>query len=241
MIEIAFGPRWFYLVSILIDLVTILVLFSIASFAIKYYKINDSKNYKKLSFAFSLIAISFLFKMISNVTVYYDSLSSQNLTGAVIDTLETVRSLNIVAISSFMFFVLFNLAGLYALYSIKKGQKRSTIFLIIYFILILTFISTLYSKSLYYIFHLTSLIFLILISSRYFNIHSHTKNKNTEYLAYGFSTLAISQAFFMFIVLNPLVYVVAEIIQLLGYILLLQVLIRILNHGKKKKQIRHNK
>ena len=224
-----------------IDLVTLLVLFSIASFAIKYYKLNDNKNYLKLGFSFYLIAVSFLFKMITSVTVYYDSIKAQNLTGVVIEALETVRSLNVLATSSFLFFVLFNLAGLYALYSIKKGQKRSTIFLIVYFILILTFIATLYSKSMYYIFHLTSLIFLVFIASKYFNIHSETRNKNTRHLAYSFSLIAISQAFFMFISLNSLVYVIAEMVQLIGYIILLQVLIRILNHGKKKKQTRHNK
>lgn len=240
MIEISFGPEWFYLVSIFIDLITILVLFLIATFAMKYYRLNDNKNYLKLGIAFCLIAVSFLFKMITNVTVYYDTIQAQNISGVVIQTLETVRSLNILARASFLFFVLFNLAGLYALYSIKRGQIRSSVFLTIYFILVLAFISAFYSTPLYYIFHLTSLVFLVLIASRYFNIHASRKHKNTQYLAYGFSMIAISQAFFIFIVLNPLIYVVAEAIQLVGYILLLNVLIRVLQHGKKKKSVRHN-
>jgi len=240
MIEIAFGPKWFYLVSIFIDLITILVLFSIATVATRYYKLNNNKNYMKLGFAFYLIAASFLFKMVTNVTVYYESIKANTPTGAVIQTLEVVRSFNILAISSFLIFVLANLAGLYVLYSIKRGQKIPTVFLTIYFIIVLSIVSALYSSTLYYIFHITSIIFLVFIASRYFNIYSQTGNKNTKYLAYGFSIIAISQAFFMFIALNPLVYVIAEVVQLVGYILLLQVLIRVLYHGKKKKQTRHN-
>jgi hypothetical protein len=236
MIEIEYGPQWFYVASIIIDLVTILVLFSIASAAIKYYKLNDNKNYSKLGFAFSLIAISFLFKMVTNFIVYYDFVKAQEIPQTIINTLETIKSFNIVANSSFLFFTLFNLAGLYALYSIKRGQSRQTVLLIIYFILLSTFISTLYSHSLYYIFHLTSLVFLILISSKYFNIYSRNQHKNTGYLAYSFSIIATSQAFFMFIALNQIIYVIAEIVQLIGYIILLSVLIRVLNYGKEKKQ-----
>lgn len=240
MIEIAFGPKWFYLVSIFIDLITIFVVFSLATFAIRYYKLNDNKNYLKLGFAFYLIAASFLFKMLTNVTVYYESIKAENISGAVIQTLEVVRSFNILAISSFLIFVLANLAGLYVLYSIKKGQKISTVFLTIYFIVVLSIISALYSSTLYYIFHLTSLLLLIFIAAKYFNIYSATRNKNTEHLAYGFSVIAISQAFFIFIILNPLVYVIAEIVQLVGYVILLQVLISVLYYGKKKKQTGYN-
>lgn len=235
MIEIAFGPKWFYLVSIFIDLITIFVLFSIATVAARYYKLNFNKNYMKLSFAFYLIAASFLFKMITNITVYYDSLKAAVGPSTITQTLELVRSFNMLAISSFLIFVLANLGGLYVLYSIKRGQKLSTVFLTIYFIVVLSVVSAVFSSSLYYIFHLTSMLFLIFIASRYFNIYEKTRNKNNEYLAYGFSIIAISQAFFMFIVLNPLVYVIAELVQVVGYILLLQVLIRTLYNGRKKK------
>jgi hypothetical protein len=236
MIEISYGPEWFYLVSIFIDLISIVVLFMISSTAFRYYKLNNNKNYAKLGFAFLLIAISFLFKMITNVTVYYDSLMAEQITETVVRTIQTIRSYNILANLSFALFVLANLAGVYGLYSIRRGQQRSTVSLIIYFILISTFVSSFLGSSAYYLFHLTSLIFLIFIASRYYNLYTKNHHKPTRYLAAGFSILAISQAFFMFITLNPLYYVVAELIQVIGYVLLLNVLILVLYYGKKKKQ-----
>jgi len=236
MIEVSYGPEWFYLVSIFIDIISVVVLFLIASTAIKYYKLNNSKNYGKLGFSFSLIAISFIFKLMTSITVYYEKFRTQEVTQTVVQVAEAIRSYNILADLSFLLFVLFGLAGIYALYSIKRRQQSSTVFLIIYFILLSIYTSTFLSSSSYYIFHLTSMILLILIASRYFNVYTRNKNENTKYLAYGFSILATSQALFMFITLSRLFYVFAEVVQVIGYVLLLTVLIMVLNYGKKKKQ-----
>jgi len=232
MIQISYGPEWFYLPSLLIDIVGFLVLFLISFYGLKYYKISRKKNYLHLSGAFFLLCLSFLFKLLTNATVYYDSIKSTYGTAAVIGTLEAIRSFNILSILTFSGFVLLHILGLYFLYNIyNKNQSLSHIFLIVYFVLLSTYLSNFD----YYIFHLTALFFLGILSLIYLKQYRESGHKNTKLLYYGFFILALSQIFFIFLALNKYFYVIAEITQLIGYYMMLLVWIGFSKHGKKKK------
>ena len=62
---------------------------------------------------------------------------------------------------------------------------------------------------------------------------------NTRILIFAFVLLALSQVFFMLSKLNYF-YVGAQSIQLVSYITLLILIMKIIKDGKKKKQGRHN-
>lgn len=232
MIELHYGPAWFNIGAILIDFIGIVVLFLLGLFSFKYYNINKGKGYLKLGISFWLICVSFIFKMFTNVANYYVSFMDRDL-GGVNTVLETVRSYNIVSNLSFLFMVFFGLLGLYVLYSVyQTRQPRSNSMLIVYFILILTY----FSSPAYYLFHLTSFILLLLITIQFYNRYLKAGHNRTKLLSYGFGIIALSQAAFMFIGINQYIYVISELIQLIGYVLLLLVLVMVLSHGKKKNK-----
>ena len=139
MIYLSQSGDWFNIPSIVIDLFSFLVLFLISMTSLKYYKLNKNKKYLYLGGAFLLICSSFLFKLFTNLTVYYKGLVETSARTAVIVTLEAIRSYNIFSDLTFTLFTFLNLMGLYMLYSIyQQKQSRSSIVLISYFILIST-------------------------------------------------------------------------------------------------------
>ena len=232
MIPIKFGPEWFYLPSIIIDFIAFIVLLAISYFSYKYYKLNRSnKTYLYLAGSFLLICLSFFFKLLTNLTVYYN-VSKDVQHGVIVATLEAVRSFNILSVLTYSGYVLLHLLGLYFLYSLyQKENSKANIFLISYLILLSTYLSNLN----YQIFHLTALFLTGFMALIYLKKYFETNNKNTKMLHYAFTTIAISHIFFMFIPIFRSFFIVGEIIQLVGYFILLLTLMAVVNNGKKKK------
>ena len=237
MIQVVYTPSWFYGKDILIDTVSIFVLLLIAFFSLNYYKVDrKNKNYLHLAISFFLITLSFLFRILTNFTIYYKVFETKQL-GLFTLTYQVIKSTGTLFFIGFLLHRTLMLLGLYMLYSIyQKNQSKSNILIISYLIII----STYFSQSAYYIFHVTSLILLLLITAQYYKNYTRNKNPTTKLLATSFVMITISQIFFMFVEINNLLYVVAELIQLLGYVILLFTFIKVLQNAKKKKQARHN-
>jgi len=232
MIQIDYGPQWFYLPSLIIDFIAFLVLSLISIYGFKYFKMSKKVNYLNLSRAFFLLCLSFLFKLLTNVTVYYDSIKDSYRDIAIVSTLETIRSFNILSILTFSAFVLLQLLGLYFLYNIyNKNNSTSHVFLMVYFVLLSTYLSNFD----YYIFHLTALFLLGILSLIYLKNYKTSGYKNAKLLFYSFFILSLSQVFFITLSLSEYSYVIAEILQLIGYYVMLLVWIGFSKHGKKKK------
>jgi len=235
MVQVVFSPKWFWGKDIFIDSIALLVLLCIAIFATKYYRIKKSRNYLYLALSFYLIALSFFSKILINFTIYYQVLHTQ-IIGSIEYTQVVLKSSEVLAFSGLFFYRLFTLLGLFALYSIYEKQSKANIILMSYFIIISTFLST----GEYYIFYLTCLIFLGVISNRYYQNYRKNKEKTSGMLAASFSVITLSQIFFMLVNFTKHFYVVAEAIQLLGYILLLVTFIMVLKHGREKNKSRHH-
>lgn len=235
MVQVVFSPKWFWGKDIFIDSIALLVLLSIAIFATKYYRIKKSKNYFYLALSFYLISLSFFSKILINFTIYYQVLHTQMI-GSIEYAQVILKSSEILAVSGLFFYRLFTLLGLFLLYSIYEKQSKANIVLMIYFIII----SILFSKEEYYIFYLTSFIFLGVISNRYYQNYKDNKEKTSGMLAASFSLITLSQIFFIFVNFTKHFYVVGEVIQLLGYILLLATFIMVLKHGREKNKSRHH-
>ena len=231
MVNFVFTPQWFYGKDIIIDIVSIFVLSLIAFFSIKYYRIErKNKNYLYLAVSFLLIAFSFVFKILTNFTIYYHVLETKTV-GLYTIIYHTVAVSDLLFFLGYLLYRLLILIGLYILYSIyQKNQPKSNIFLIVFFILI----STYFSQSMYYIFHLTSLVFLSLITMQFYNNHMKNKQLTAKLLTSSFAIIAASQIFFMFAGIKEVLYVIAEIVQLFGYLVLLMTFIKVLRNAKKK-------
>ncbi len=231
MVQVIYSPKWFYGKDIVIDLVSIFVLLSIALFSLRSYKIKKNKNYVYLAVSFIVLASSFLFRILTNFTVYYDILETRNF-GFVSLTYQTIKASDALFIVGFFVYRLLNLLGLYMLYSVYNKQPKSNVFLIVYLI----FISTAFNKLAYPVFHLTSFILLTLITAQYFKSYGKNRKKVTKFIGYSFGIAASSEIFFGLVTITTRFYVAAEIIQLIGYTLLLGVFFTVLRYGREKNK-----
>lgn len=245
--KIVFTPDWFLGSDVLIEIFSFIILFLFFYFSIRNYKLSKNKNFLYLGLGFLLIAIAELATTLTKVVLYYDTTLTQQV-GQMIVTYKVVKSVDIFYYIGFFFHKLFTLLGFYVIYRLPLKKKTSGDLLIA---LCFIFISALFSQAFYYLFHLTALILLILITNNYYEIYKKNKANNTKILIMTFSILALSQIIFILSKLSML-YVMAQIIQLVSYIMLLILIIKIfklqnyktmtvvknqrfLKYGKKKK------
>ena len=233
--KIVFTPDWFLGNDVLINIISSLVLFLFFLFAFKCYRINNKKSILYLGIGFLLIAVGELSTVLTKLVLYYDTNVTQEI-GRIVVTYQVVQSVDIFYNIGFFLNRFFVLLGLYVIYKLPSDRKLSAeFFLIIY----LMFIVALLSHTTYYFYHLTVLILLVLIINNYYKIYKKDRLVNTQILISAFILLSISQMLFMMSKLNY-IYVAAQSIQLVSYITLLALIIKIIKNGKKKKQSGYN-
>jgi len=232
MVNLVYSPRWFYGVDIAIDIVSVVVLLCIAYFAFQCYQLNKGKKgHLFLSLSYFLLALSFLFKILTNFTVYY-VVKEAKLVGDLVLIFSQTHSSNALFFIGVILHRLFMLFGFYLLYSLYyKKQQKSTILFMIYFIII----STLFTPLQYYLFHSTAFLFLAFLIAKYYQNCCLAQDLPSKVLVVSFGTIALSQILYIFIEWNQLWYVLGEIIQLVGYGLLLVTFLLVLHYGKKKR------
>lgn len=233
--KIVFTPDWFLGKDVLINFISFLVLFLFFLFAFKSYKITKKKSILYLGLGFLLIATGELSTILTKLVLYYNTTITQEI-GRMIIEYKIVQSVNIFYYIGFFLSKFLVLLGLYVIYKIPSNEKLSVdFFLTTYLILGIALLSHI----IYYAYPLTALIFLILIIKNYYKIYKKDKLANTQILIFAFVLLAISQVLFILSELNYF-YVEAQIIQLVSYITLLALIMRIIKNGKKKEQGRYN-
>jgi len=233
MINLIFSPQWFFGKDILIDVVSILVLLFISFFAWRFYALNKGrKSYALLAVSFLLLALSFCSKVLTNFTLYSVKEHKVQL-GLQTFTFQFINYSDNFFLFGTLIYRLLTIYGFYLLYSLYyKKQDKTMIFMMLYFI----FVSTYFTWSAYYLFHLTVFFLLLFILFKLYCNCKMTKDLPARWLFVSFATIALSQLFFMFIRMEEELYVVAEGVQLLGYIILLVGFLMVLYYGKKKVQ-----
>ncbi len=231
MVQIVFSPKWFWGKDIFIDFIGLFVLVVIAVYSMKYYMMKKNKNYLFLALSFYLIAFAFLSKILTNFTIYYGVLETTTI-GLLTITYTRIKNSEILFIIGFFFYRLFYTFGIYTLYAIYEKQSRLNIALMSFFILAVTALSI--SPFSYYIFHISSLILLGIVTYKYYETYRKNRYKATKMLASSFAVITSSHLFFMLTNAQTNFYAVAEVIQLIGYVALLITFIMVLGHGREK-------
>ena len=234
--KLVFTPDWFLGKDVLIEAFSFVILFIFSFLSIKNYKINkQNRKFLYLGVGFGLVALAQLAAVITKIVLYYDFSFTQEIGNAII-TSQIVNSVDIFYYAGFFFHRLFTLLGLYIIYRLPRKKKSSgDLALGLYFIII----SAIISKQVYYLFHLTALVILALIISNYYKLYRKNKFVNTQILILAFGLLALSQLIFILSTLGSF-FVLANIVELISYITLLILIIRILQHGTKKKPYGNN-
>ena len=231
MLNILFSPKWFYGKDILIDIVSIIVLGLISYVTFRYYHINKhKKQHLWFSIASLLLSLSFLFKILTNFTLYQQVLRTQQL-GLFTFTYQTVQYSDTLFLVGTLLYRLLTLLGLYVLFSIYYNDQPKPMYLLTVFFI---FVSTYFTSANYYIFHITALLLLMFVVKKFHDNSIKTKDKLAKLICGSFAVIMLSQLVFVFVHLAGILYVIAEIIQLIGYGLLLASFILVRHYGKKK-------
>jgi len=240
--KLVFTPDWFLEGDVLIEFFSFAILFLFFIFAYRNYKLSKNKNFLYLGSGFLLVALAELATVLTKLLLYYDFYASDlaHNVGKMIVSSNILSSIDFVYYAGFFFNKLLTLAGFYIIYRINmEKQARKDIILAAYFLIIIALFSCIFH---YYLFHLTVLLLIIFIMQNYSAIYEKNKSKNTIVLIFLFGMLALSQIIFLFS--NIEFYaVIAQIIQLVSYLILLFLMMRIIgakNDKQKKKQDRDN-
>ncbi len=231
-LDFVFSPPWFYGKDIAIDVLSALVVLLIGAFCFRNFLL-DKKNKRQLflSAAFVLLGLSFISKTLTNLLTHSQAWLSREFWITIFGT-QVIKSYSFFSALGFMAYALLTLFGFYIIYALSSKDELSMNYVIIaYFILITTY----FTRFTYFIIYLSAFIFLFAISRRYFLAYAEKKYKNTLLLGVSFSVITLSQFIFIFSSSNHSLYVIAEIIQLIGYLFLLNTFLRVLRYAKKKK------
>ena len=234
MIDNIVSPQWFYGNEIIIDAIGAIVLFLISYFSLKCYTLNrKNKNYAYLAAAFFLIGISYVFKILTNIIVYYFGVAVAR-EGVVMVTQLTLWSSHAPYTLGVLMYRFLTILGLYILYRLsekKLGLSWQDNVLVLFLFAALIY----FTQNYYYIFYATALLLLFMITYNYAKIYMKNKSSNTKALTFSFGLLGTSQLMLFFTRIEMSMLVIGEIVQLTAYIIMLVIFIMVLNNGKKKK------
>src|SRR3989344_2054983 len=227
--KIVFTPEWFLGSDVSIEIFSFVILILISILAFKNYKLSEKKSTLHLGLGFLLIALAELASIAAKFPIYYDFGVVQNIGSAVVNY-DIVRTVDVFYYICFFFSRFLTLLGLYVLYKLPLEKISGEFFLFFYFITLISIMS----QSFYYIYNFTALIIIIFIINKYYKIYLKEKAGNTKILVLAFAILGLAQVVFLFSKL-AFIYAVGQMIQLIAYIALLMLIIRIVQDGKKEK------
>ena len=230
MVRIVLTPEWFIGKDILIELFSFLVLIAFVILAYRYYKISGRRKIFYLGTGFGLVALAQLATILTKIPLYYN-FGPVTQVGEAIVTNNLASSVDFFYYTGFFFHRFLTLLGFYMIYRLPRPRRSVGDYMaVLYFILI----SSLLSRDIFYIYHLTALFILILIVEKYSWVYKENKLFNTRVLMVSFGVLALSQLIFVLSDIDVL-FAVANTIELVSYSIFLALIIRIWKHGKKKK------
>jgi len=232
--KIVFTPDWFLNGDVLIEFFSFIVLVCFFLLCVRNYKLNKNRNGLYLGAGFLLIAIAELATMFTKIILYYDITLTQNI-GQAIVTYQVVHSIDVFYYIGFFFHKLFTLVGFYFIYRLPMKKDASRISSDVIIAVCFFLVSAIFSSAFYYLFHITALILLLLIIGNYMKVYKKNKAENTKILLAAFGMLALSQAIFILSKLNVL-YVAGQALQLVSYLMLLVLIIKIQRAPKRQRK-----
>lgn len=226
-----YGPRWFNGIDCAFDIVSILAALSIWFFARRANKLTGNPKLLPLGNAFLLIAISFLIKIVTNTATYL----KLNELGPMIVFSKAIEAQIMFASGYFLYRLLF-LVALIWMVCLGLGVEDWRLKLLL---VIFAAVGTFFSQYSYVVFHLIALVLLTYIVALAYGRFQESKKARSRTIAASFFLIMISQVMFLFVGLEPAMYVAGETLQLAGFVGMLynqMTLPRSSRHGGGVKQ-----
>ena len=209
------GPTWFYGVDSIMQVLFALVTLMIYFMSMKAYKFSKDPKYKHFGWGFAFISLAYLILSVSNLAIiskFYDG---------------TVRGINFGNLF-YLANIFFTLVGYCVLLLVSMKVKSKKLALLMF-----AFISlfVLFSYQYYLKFHIVSLILLLFIAHQFYENYRQKRSINSGLVFTSFYLLAISEVFLLVMPYIPILYVVGNIFQLLGYLAMLIMTIWVIARG----------
>ncbi|MBI5797878.1 hypothetical protein HZA98_03160 [Candidatus Woesearchaeota archaeon] len=217
MIVLLNGPYWFRGADVFFGLIYILVTLMIAALSYKAYKLTEEKKYSYFSIAFLFLGISYLIYSVTN------GILITHVSGMLNNVLNSFDYAFLIYM--FLTFVAYIIL---LIITLKIEQKKVMLLLFA-----LAFLFMLFSYQHYLKFHLVSFIFLFFLTHQFYTNYLEKKNRNAKLVFTAFYLLTCAQIFFIAITYSLLFYVLAASLQLVGFMLLAYMFMRI-NYGRTK-------
>lgn len=224
MVLYVYSPKWFYGFDSIFEIVSVIVGLLIAYYSYKAYRYTYQRRYLHFAASFFFVAAAFLANVISNM-IFYTKTLEKDLTGLTVASVYVFKQVSWVStIGSFVGVFLMLLAFLILFVTLYRISDKKINFLLFYLIIV----AALYSKHSFIFFHGTLIVFMILICAYFCGNYRAKKTKNRRLVASSFVIMALSQLFFMISAFNGVMFVVAQTVQLIGYLILLFTIIMVL-------------
>lgn len=226
MYQLFFTPSWFQGYDLVFEGISLIIALLIAGYSWKIYGMSQENKYKYFSFAFTLIGLSLAVKILTYGVLYFGSLRE------VVEVALTPLRGNEEEIASLFYRGAFflQMAGLLGAWLLlffvsQKSRQRlhnyyevSQMALFVYLIFLISIVSNFK----YSVFYLTSAVILGLTVLNYFkNYLSTNRNRNAFWVMVSFMFMLFSNIAFIFVFLGESMYVVGEVLLLVGFLILL--------------------
>lgn len=235
MYRLFLTPTWFNGWDLVFECVGLVIALLIAGYSWRVYRLSKENKYGYFSFAFVLISLAFLFKVVTQGLVYYIPLRN-----AATSVLEPIVGMGQVGINySDLFFrggfllSMVTMLGAWLLIffisqkkegRLKKYYEISQIGLFVYLVILISVVSNFK----YFVFYLTGAVILgITVLNYYKNFLNANKSMNALLVMDSFLFILVSQFCFVFVFLWQELYVLGEVFLLMGFLLLLYTFRRI--------------
>ncbi len=222
-------PTWFNGYDLLFAAVNLVVALLIAGYSWKIYRINKENKFGYFSFAFILIALANVFKLITQGLIYYTpwrAVATKVIVPVVGMAQSGVNYSNLFFRTGFFLSMITMLGAWLLIYFVsqkKSGRLKnyyetSQIGLFIYLIGLISLVSNFK----YFVFYLTSTVILSITVLNYYKNYLNTdKNRNAFKVMWSFILLLMGNLAFIFVFVFESLYAVGEVFTLLGFLLLL--------------------
>ncbi len=224
-------PDWFHGFDIIFDTIGLLICLLIAGYSYKLFRRTKENRLGYFSLAFVLMSIGFLFKAATSAILYFSPVRDVAATLLAPVAGQELVFADLLYRGAFFVQMTTTLGALLLIFFIsQKARERlhkwhevSQIALFVYLVLLISAVSNFQ----YFVFYLTSSVLLGLITLNYYKNYLNTQNKNAMQVMIGFIFLLLGNLLFIFVFVNGDSYVAGEVLQLLGFLILLMTYRRI--------------
>jgi hypothetical protein len=211
------SPEWFAGIDSGIEVLSLIVAFAVSWYSYKVYRLSGEKKYKHFAAAFLLSGAAYIFKIASQIIIYEKEKVLQQIGPFLVarTVLEPVTWLHTYSYAIFSILMLFSMLVLLAV--AFRIHDKPTLVLMTYFMVVITILA----GHAVPILHITLALMAAMLVFHFYNNYSHNKKCQALFVTLAFLSIFLSHSVMIFMMYNPTIYVMSEVLQLAGFGLLL--------------------